>query len=41
MLALINQARSGAGLAPLTVTSGLQASSSAHNLKMGGGCGLP
>jgi uncharacterized protein YkwD len=40
VLALINQARSGAGLAPLTVTSGLQASSSAHNLKMAGGCGL-
>lgn len=40
VLALINQARSGAGLAPLTVTAGLQASSSAHNLKMAGGCGL-
>jgi uncharacterized protein YkwD len=40
VLALINQARSGVGLAPLTVTSGLQASSSAHNLKMAGGCGL-
>ena len=40
VLALINQARSGAGLAPLTVTSGLRASSSAHNLKMAGGCGL-
>jgi uncharacterized protein YkwD len=40
VLALINQARSGAGLAPLTVASGLQASSSAHNLKMAGGCGL-
>jgi uncharacterized protein YkwD len=40
VLALINQARAGAGLAPLTVTSGLQASSSAHNLKMAGGCGL-
>jgi uncharacterized protein YkwD len=40
VLALINQARSGAGLAPLTVTSGLRASASAHNLTMAGGCGL-
>jgi uncharacterized protein YkwD len=40
VLALINQARSGAGLAPLTVTAGLQASSSAHNLTMASGCGL-
>ncbi|HEX7162026.1 MAG TPA: CAP domain-containing protein [Trebonia sp.] len=40
VLALINQARSRARLAPLTVASGLQASSSAHNLKMAGGCGL-
>ena len=40
VLALINQARSAAGLPALTVTSGLEASSSAHNLKMAGGCGL-
>ncbi len=40
VLALINQARSSAGLPALTVTSGLEASSSAHNLKMAGGCGL-
>jgi uncharacterized protein YkwD len=40
VLALINQARASAGLPPLTVTSGLDASSSAHNLKMAGGCGL-
>jgi uncharacterized protein YkwD len=40
VLALINQARSSAGLPALTVTSGLDASSSAHNLKMAGGCGL-
>jgi uncharacterized protein YkwD len=40
VLALINQARSAAGLPALTVTSGLESSSSAHNLKMAGGCGL-
>jgi uncharacterized protein YkwD len=40
VLALINQARSAAGLPALTVTSGLEASSSAHNLKMADGCGL-
>jgi len=40
VLALINQARSAARLPALTVTSGLEASSSAHNLKMAGGCGL-
>lgn len=40
VLALINQARSAAGLPALTVTSGLEASSSAHNLRMAGGCGL-
>jgi len=40
VLALINQARASAGLPPLTVTSGLDASASAHNLKMAGGCGL-
>jgi uncharacterized protein YkwD len=40
VLALINQARSAAELPALTVTSGLLASSSAHNLRMAGGCGL-
>jgi uncharacterized protein YkwD len=40
VLALVNQARSAAGLPALTVTSGLDASSSAHNLKMAAGCGL-
>ena len=40
MLALINQARSAAGLAPLTVTDGLLSSSSAHNTLMADGCGL-
>jgi uncharacterized protein YkwD len=40
VLALINQARSAAGLPALTVTSGLESSSSAHNLKMAEGCGL-
>jgi uncharacterized protein YkwD len=40
VLALINQARATAGLPALTVTSGLESSSSAHNLLMAGGCGL-
>jgi uncharacterized protein YkwD len=40
VLALINQARSAAGLPPLTVTAGLVASSSAHNMTMADGCGL-
>jgi uncharacterized protein YkwD len=40
VLALINQARSAAGLAPLTITSGLNSSASAHNSRMAGGCGL-
>ena len=40
VLALINQARAGAGLPALTVTSGLDASSAAHNRTMEGGCGL-
>jgi|HubBroStandDraft_6_1064221.scaffolds.fasta_scaffold435064_1 uncharacterized protein YkwD len=40
VLALINQARASAGLPPLTVTGGLDASASAHNLRMAGGCGL-
>jgi uncharacterized protein YkwD len=40
VLALINQARAAAGLPALTVTAGLDASSSAHNLLMADGCGL-
>ena len=40
VLALINQARSAARLPALSVTSGLEASSSAHNLRMADGCGL-
>jgi uncharacterized protein YkwD len=40
VLALINQARSAAGLPPLTVTADLVASSSAHNMTMADGCGL-
>jgi uncharacterized protein YkwD len=40
VLALINQARAAAGLAPLTVTTGLETSSSAHNAVMAAGCGL-
>jgi uncharacterized protein YkwD len=40
VLAVINQARSAAGLAPLTVTSALESSASAHNLRMADGCGL-
>jgi uncharacterized protein YkwD len=40
VLALINQARSAAGLPPLTITAGLDNSASAHNLTMAGGCGL-
>ena len=40
MLALINQARATAGLPALTITSGLENTSSAHNLLMAGGCGL-
>jgi uncharacterized protein YkwD len=40
VLAVINQARAGAGLPALTVTSGLEASSSGHNMRMAGGCGL-
>jgi uncharacterized protein YkwD len=40
VLALINQARSAAGLAPLTITTGLDSSASAHNSRMAGGCGL-
>jgi len=40
VLALINAARSAAGLPALTITSGLEATSSAHNLLMASGCGL-
>ena len=40
VLALINQARASAGLPPLTTTSGLESSASAHNLRMADGCGL-
>jgi uncharacterized protein YkwD len=40
VLALINQARSAAGLAPLTITTGLNSSASAHNSRMVGGCRL-
>ena len=40
VLALINQARSAAGLPPLTITAGLKSSASAHSLTMAGGCGL-
>ena len=40
VLALINRARSAAMLPALTITSGLEASSSAHNLRMTNGCGL-
>jgi uncharacterized protein YkwD len=40
VLALINQARSQAGLAALTISSGLDQSSAAHNARMQDGCGL-
>ena len=40
VLALINQARATAGLPALTLTSGLETTSSAHNLLMADGCGL-
>jgi uncharacterized protein YkwD len=40
VLALINQARSSAGLAPLTISAGLDSSASTHNATMAGGCGL-
>jgi uncharacterized protein YkwD len=40
VLALINQARSAAGLPTLTITSGLETSSSQHDLRMADGCGL-
>jgi len=40
VLELINQARATAGLPALTLTSGLESTSSAHNLLMADGCGL-
>jgi uncharacterized protein YkwD len=40
VLALINQARASAGLPALTLTAGLETTSSAHNLLMADGCGL-
>jgi uncharacterized protein YkwD len=40
VLALINQARSAAGLPPLTIIAGLDASAARHNATMAGGCGL-
>ena len=40
VLAVVNQARSAAGLPLLTVTAGLVASSQAHDLLMAEGCGL-
>jgi uncharacterized protein YkwD len=40
VLALINQARSAAGLPPLTITAGLDRSASGHNQTMASGCGL-
>jgi uncharacterized protein YkwD len=40
VLALINQARATAGLPALTLTTGLERTSSAHNLLMADGCGL-
>ena len=40
VLALINRARSQAGLPALNFSAGLDQSASAHNLLMAGGCGL-
>jgi uncharacterized protein YkwD len=40
VLALINSARSQAGLPPYTLSSGLDRSSTAHNATMASGCGL-
>lgn len=40
VLALINQARAQAGLAPLVASADLEQSASAHNQTMAGGCGL-
>jgi len=40
VLAVINQARAGAGLPAYTFTSGLDLSASRHNMVMASGCGL-
>ncbi len=40
VLALINQARAQSGLPALTISSGLEQSSAAHNARMEDGCGL-
>ena len=40
VLALINRARAANGLAPLTLTSGLDASAAQHDTTMADGCGL-
>jgi RNA polymerase sigma factor (sigma-70 family) len=40
VLAVINQARAGQGLPPLTFTAGLNKSSAAHTSVMASGCGL-
>lgn len=40
VLAVINQARAGQGLAPLTITAGLNKSAAAHTSVMSSGCGL-
>ena len=40
VLAVINQARAGQGLAPLTYSAGLNKSASAHTSVMASGCGL-
>ncbi len=40
VLALINQARSQAGLPPYTLLAGLDSSAAAHNARMAAGCGL-
>ena len=40
VLAVINQARAGQGLAPLTISAGLTKSAGAHTSVMASGCGL-
>jgi RNA polymerase sigma factor (sigma-70 family) len=40
VLAVINQARAQQGLSPLTISSGLESSSAAHNQRMAASCGL-
>jgi uncharacterized protein YkwD len=40
VLAVINQARAGQGLAPLTISAGLNKSAAAHTSVMASGCGL-